>query len=292
MSEIVLMIATGGSQGGGGGDPLALHPVRPPRLPDLPPLPVPGGAHCQRGDGRDAGRLVAPGVCQQSRWEAHRSVRNSCQVWAMMMMVTQVPTSPTSVRSLVSPLAPAPAPWTPPPSPTSGRSPSWTRWSGCSIRKRLESSSTRKTYSPCGPWRSWTLMQRKLIVYFELSASFPANFFTASTWLCSSVSTTQFGLDGTTEGSIFIPENKSSRWNKRKIISDVYSLFSFQLHFLSLIVMATLNDFFVRIKFPGSSRTRPTDGWRWCSTGGWTPRSVTPRSGSPGPGPGGILTRQ
>ena len=74
MLEIVLMIVTGESQGGGWGGSLPLHPVRPPRLPDLPPLPVPGGAHCQRGDDWDAGRLVAPGVCQQSRWQAHRSV--------------------------------------------------------------------------------------------------------------------------------------------------------------------------------------------------------------------------
>ena len=44
------MIATGTSQGGGGGSPLPLHPVRPPRLPDLPALQVPGGAHCQRRD--------------------------------------------------------------------------------------------------------------------------------------------------------------------------------------------------------------------------------------------------
>ena len=153
------MIATGTSQGGGGGS-LPLHPVRSPWLPDLPALQVPGGAHCQRRDEWDAGRLVAPGVRQQSRWQAHRSVPQ-CPGVSDDDDVTQVPTSLISVRSLVCPSAPAPAPWTPPPSRTSGRSPSLTRWSGFSIRKSLASSSTRKTSSPCGPWRSWTLMQRK-----------------------------------------------------------------------------------------------------------------------------------
>ena len=74
MSEIVTMMPTPGGRGGEGGGALPLHPVRPPRLPDLPSLSVPGGAHCQRGDERDAGRLVAPGVRQQPRRQAHRSV--------------------------------------------------------------------------------------------------------------------------------------------------------------------------------------------------------------------------
>ena len=180
------MIATGTSQGGGGGSPLPVHPVRPPRLPDLPALQVPGGAHCQCRDEWDAGRLVAPGVRQQSRWQAHRSVphcpgdsdvddvtqvQGHCRDIFTSFILAQVQTSRISVRSLASPSAPAPAPWTPPPSRTSGRSPFWTRWSGFSIRKSLGSSSTRKTSSPYGPWRSWTLMQRKRL-FILLSASF------------------------------------------------------------------------------------------------------------------------
>ena len=72
-------------KGGEGGGALPLHPVRPPRLPDLPPLSVPGGAHCQCGDERDAGRLVAPGVRQQPRRQAHRSVVSTKGMSVMLM---------------------------------------------------------------------------------------------------------------------------------------------------------------------------------------------------------------
>lgn len=85
MSEIVTMMPTPGGRGGEGGGALPLHPVRPPRLPDLPPLSVPGGAHCQRGDEWDAGRLVAPGVRQQPRRQAHRSVVSTRRMSVMLM---------------------------------------------------------------------------------------------------------------------------------------------------------------------------------------------------------------
>ena len=91
MSKIVTMMATSGGQGGGGGGSLPLHPVRPPRLPDLPPLAVPGGAHRQRGDERDAGRLVAPGVRQQPRRQAHRSVVSPRRMSVMLMWARSQP---------------------------------------------------------------------------------------------------------------------------------------------------------------------------------------------------------
>ena len=52
---------------------LALHLVRPSRLPDLPPLPLPGGPRGRGGAGRRGRGLVPPGVCQQSRRQTYRT---------------------------------------------------------------------------------------------------------------------------------------------------------------------------------------------------------------------------